>query len=1190
MGRVSSLTPEQRKAAYTLDADCIVSAGAGSGKTRVLVERFLYILSRYGEDPEILERVVAITFTEKAATEMKGRIRRRLAERMEEANRSGRPDEAHRWYRLMVDSERAAIMTIHAFCARLLRDFPVEAGLDPQFAVLDEVEGRLLLRDAVRETLFATGRSGDARLLDWLTGMGISRGIDALAGAIGKMAGYGWTAAALKEITRRDLRRSISRLQRLREESLAECREAGEALMGMKGGKRLQAFQAEWPGLREILVREKDPETLLHPVERILELLKGHWGRNAELLAARNRLREAGERLAEALRGQLIFPIEEETLHSLFPLLEEIEGRYAAAKEERKALDFEDLQIRACRLLEEREDVLRRMRSRIRFLMVDEYQDTNGLQKRLIDLLRRDPDGYPAPGKLFVVGDPKQSIYRFRGADVSVFSRTRQELVTQGGQEVALRANFRSDPRLVRFANGFFSRLMSSDPGEPNYYQKAEACGPSAGEGPCLEYLAVPDPEERAGESARSAEARLIARRIAALIDAGWRPGDIAVLFRAMTDIKRYEQELVRLGIPFHVIKGRGFYDRQEIVDVLNLLRWLTDPSDALALAGVLRSPFCAVSDETLLWLKEAGALGRPESWTEVEEISTVERAKLADFRRLAERAALLMGRIPVADLIEELLVESGYDLVLWATPQGTQARANLEKLIDLARSRKGDIAYSPDLFLEEMELLIDQPIPETEAAVESEGTDSVQLMTIHQSKGLEFPVVILPDLGRRSPGNAGGMEVDEESGLVLRLYHPSGEAMESDRWLKVREKEQRLEREESVRLFYVAVTRAEQRLILSGVPEEHREARKGGEILSSGSWSKWLDAVLGYDRIDWETGCWSLPDGEGDLPIAVWTGEGERGSGDPVRETALDRFLGEESEAEEGEAEEGLADADWMRMQPRGLTERDSVRVSVTQVMMWMNCPRRYYYRYVIGIPSPEEMEDRFEPVDEAEEGDGYSLTPILKGNLVHRMIERCPDEPLSEASLENLFRRVAAEMPISPALVQRGWQEVQPLIRRFLSSRIHREAPRCRKVMKEVPFFIRTSGLEMEGIIDRIQWNEQGEWEVVDFKTNRVSREEALEAAEEYAPQLRLYVLAARREWGVVPSRATLLFLHPGTEVSFPVDSAWMAETEFLLDAAAEGLRRGRSLTDYAPRPGKRCAYCPYRSICEAAGAEQG
>lgn len=1183
-----SLTPEQREAVYALDTDCIVSAGAGSGKTRVLVERFLHILSLYGDDPEILERIVAITFTEKAATEMKGRIRRRLAERLEEAGRLGRREEAHRWYRLMAESERAAVMTIHAFCARLLRDFPVEAGVDPRFVVLDEVEARLLLRAAVEKELFAQAEmTGGSRLLDWLAGLGIARGIDALADMISKMAGYGWTAKALAEITRRNLRQSLSRMQQVREEALIECLQTGDDLMALKGGKRLQAFQAEWPRLRESLIREKDPENLLPPMERTLELLKGNWGRKAELLVIRNRMKEAAGRLAEALRGLIIFPAERETLESLFPLLERIEESYTAAKRERNALDFEDLQVRACRLLEERDEVRRQLCRKIRFLMVDEFQDTNGLQKRLIESLRLHPDGSPAPGKLFVVGDPKQSIYRFRGADVSVFNRTREELLARGGREITLKANFRSDPLLVRFANAFFSRLMSSDPGSPNYYQELEARGETGGEGPYVEYLAVPEKEERHGESARSAEARLIARRIAGLIDEGWRPGDIAVLFRAMTDIKRYEEELVRRNIPFHVVKGRGFYDRQEIVDVLNLLRWLTDPSDVLALTGVLRSPFCAVSDETLMWLKEAGALERPESWTEVEEISAEEREKLADFRRLAERATFLMGRIPVADLMEQLLQESGYYLVLWATPQGSQARANLEKMIHLARSRKGESAYSPDLFLEEMELLIDQQIPETEAPLESEGTDSVKLMTIHQSKGLEFPVVILPDLNRRSPGGTGAACVDEEAGLILRLYNSLGEPMDSPRWLKAREKEQRLEREESVRLFYVAVTRAEKRLILSCVPEEHKEAKKGGEILSSGSWSKWLDAVLGYDRIDRESGRWSLSDGEGDLSISVWSGDEEKDFEDHWQETALDRFLTEWTAGREAREREEPVDEDLTRMQPRGLTERDKVRVSVTQMMTLMNCPRKYFYQYIIGITSPEATEDRSDP-DEGEEAGGYALSPTLKGNLVHRIIELCPDKPLKTEQLVDLFRRVAMEMNLSPVLLHQAWEEIEPLIRQFLSCRIHREAPRCRKVMKEVPFFIRAAGLEMEGIIDRLQLNERGEWEVIDFKTNTVTPRKASEAAEEYESQLRLYVLATRREWGINPSRATLFFLHPGVEISFEVDNAWVAETDFLLEEAAEGLRRGGSVADYAPRPGKRCSYCAYRFICEAVKAE--
>ena len=428
-------------------------------------------------------------------------------------------------------------------------------------------------------------------------------------------------------------------------------------------------------------------------------------------------------------------------------------------------------------------------------------------------------------------------------------------------------------------------------------------------------------------------------------------------------------------------------------------------------------------------------------------------------------------------------------------------------------------------------------------------------------------------------------MGVDEEAGLAVRLYAPSGEPLDTDRWLRMKEKEQRLEREESVRLFYVAVTRAEKRLILSGTREEHKEAKNGGEILSSGSWSKWLDAVLNYDRIDWEAGRWFLSDGEGELTIGVWSGDEEKMTVGQVRASALDRFL---EEADGGEPDEP-DDDDWRRMRPRGLTERDRVRVSVTQMMMLINCPRKYFYRYVIGMPSLEETEDRtsWADVTEEEEG-GHFLSPILKGNIVHRMLELFPGGDPAEERLVSLFRRVATEMKLFPALFQQAWAEIEPLIRQFLSGRIYREERHCRKVMREAPFFVRTAGLEMEGIIDRLQWNERGEWELIDFKTNDVTPQGALEAAEEYRAQLRLYVLAARREWGIVPDRATLFFLRPGVEVTCEVDKAWIAEAETLLKAAAKGLKRGRNLAEYAPMPGKRCAYCDYRLICEAAGVK--
>ncbi|PTX64426.1 ATP-dependent helicase/nuclease subunit A [Melghirimyces profundicolus] len=1176
------MTPDQTRAVESLDTDCIVSAGAGSGKTRVLVERFLRILEEHGEDPDILERIVAITFTEKAATEMKDRVRQGLKDRLENARKRDDTEAADRWYRLLTEAERTRITTIHSFCTRLLRDFPVEAGVDPGFSVMDETEAGMLLRETVEASLPRVTElpdPGRTHLEQWISHWGVEGCIPWVMEACHRMAGNGWDPGDLLHRTRSHLHLTAGKLQ-------AEWRERREALlmladplMHLKGGKKLQTFQRDWPGLSLEILEAGNPADLISPLEELGKLLQGNWGKKTEITAPRDRLKEEVQELLNVATGLTLMPVEREMSEAMGSLLAEVHQRYVRAKRERSALDFDDLQTRAIHLLRDHPKVLDRVRDSIRFLMVDEFQDTNDGQKKLVDLLCGDPASSP-PGKLFVVGDPKQSIYRFRGAEVRVFGETREEIRSRGGREVNLVDNFRSDPALVDFVNLLFGRLMSGDPTSPNHYRETVA-NREPKDGLRVEYLPVPDskacPE---GKDPRDVEAERVARRIRQLLDEGTPPGEIAVLFQAMTHVKRYEKALVRRGIPFYVVKGRGFYDRQEVVDVLHYLRFLADPGDLLSLTGVLRSPFCGVSDGTILALtREPGWEQSPGRWPEIEGIREGERQKLAGFADQLARARRWAGRLPVAELIERLLESSGYRHVLWATPQGKQARANLDKLVHLARGQKHQ-GGSIETFLQSVEewQTVQQ---ETEAAVEPEDGNSVKLMTIHQSKGLEFPVVFVPDLSRSPNVNQSDVTVDREFGLVLLLRGIAGVRGEPFRWRKWKEREQRLEREESVRLFYVAATRAEHRLILSGVPQEHKGGKKGEPILSADTWSKWLDGVFGFDRIDWERENWDL--GEKEVVLRVHPREEEEGDPKPP-EAASPLASGWFEQPEAVSPEESPAREAATAMEPRGWQPVDRPEISVTDIMTLVNCPRKYFYSRILGISFPAGWTE--EPEEELrDEEESFLLTPQRKGEMVHRMIEECPPS-FGDESLEDFWERMMDLFRVNPSVRTEVRRELQPLFEAYRNSRFHRDAHRYSQVEREARFVRVLADLEVEGVVDRLHCTPDGSWELVDYKTNGIRAEEVEATAREYLPQMQLYVLAAREKWGRQVSRATLFFLHPGKEFSWEVDDEWVRQAEEHLAETSRLFLRGQGIEDYSPRPGKRCGYCEFRHFCGAAG----
>lgn len=1166
------LTPAQREAVQSLDADCIVSAGAGSGKTRVLVERFLHILDRFGDDPELTEKMVAITFTEKAATEMKDRVRKGMKERLRHARRQKNVVEEQRWYRMLTESERIRITTIHSFCTRLLQDYPIEAGVEPGFSVMNEVEAQLLLKESVEASLSPMMDCPGANYLEqWMTSRSFERCISTLTDVYSMMVGNGWRPEDLARRTSDHLSMVTRQLEDKWRSGKDSLLLASAPLMDVNGGKKVTEFQSAWPDLKREIVSAGDPKALLPILEEANHLLKGNWGRKEEIVSLRHRMKEHLEHMLEVTQGLLLLPTEQKMTEGICCLLEMVDRRFAQAKQERSMLDFDDLQTRAVRLLREHPDVLNRERDRIQYLMVDEYQDTNDAQKQLVDLLC---EPHACPGKLFVVGDPKQSIYRFRGAEVNVFGQTRKEILSRDGREVVLVDNFRSDVYLVDFVNGLFSRLMSQDRNSPNYYQETIARQDSTGEGR-VEFFSVPDQKACPnGKDPRMIEAAGIARRIRQLIDEGTPPGEIAVLFQAMTHIKKYEQELVRQGIPFYVVKGRGFYDRQEVMDVLHYLRFLADPEDALALTGVLRSPFCGVSDETILALtREKDWMKSLECWMDIREISERERVKLKGFMAHLAKVRQWLGRISVAELIEHLLEDSGYRQVLWATPQGKQACANLDKLVSMARDEQIQPVYSLRSFLQSVEQwqTVQQ---ETEATVEPAEGNSVKLMTIHQAKGLEFPVVFVPDLSRSPNRSDCDVSVDQQAGLVVRLQGITDTSGESYRWLRWLEKEKELEREESVRLFYVAATRAKSRLILSGQPLQHKGIKKGEGIFSAATWSEWLDALFGFCNMPEENGVWALDD-KG-LAMHVWFWKEEESMSPSVETSLLDHSEFPESTVSDPESEDmSVATA------PRGWTPEDRKPISVSDFMLLVHCPRKYFYARILGLFFPERLMERESTDREKEEG--ISLSPQLKGEIVHKMIENI-SEAADETELEDLFSQVMNRFGISTIRRERVKTEIFSHLKTYRNSRLHQNRELNSEMKKEARFIHEWAGLEIEGVIDRLHRTSDGSWELVDYKTNDIEASRVMETAKEYLPQLQLYVLAAKEVWGLDVSQATLFFLKPDQEFSWKVDQQWIQQAKKKLVETADQLRQGKEIGDYPPDPGKQCRYCHYQRICEA------
>jgi ATP-dependent helicase/nuclease subunit A len=870
---LAELTPDQHRAATEPERDVLVTAGAGSGKTRTLVARYLCLLDR-GLRPS---QILAITFTEKAALEMRSRVRAAVSRIAAEL--AGGAASA-RWAELEAEMEAARISTIHSFCAELLRAHPAEAGIDPRFGVIDEAHGAALKGEAI-EAALARALADSAELPPGLTLMRLD-GLRSLLAEMLPLAPEMGTAEATPEallapvrqamaafVERADVRQAVAELDRLRAAGRL-LEDAGPAL-----APRVEALLAAWDELLEALAHQGTAVAAQALFRLRREHLKGGTGKaTSRAKGAVAELKALYDAEVDPWLGgrESADPPPDPELETLLaaaaPWLSELVRRaaaaYHAALDERHVLDFDDLEIGAVRLLSQ-PAVRERWRQRLAAVLVDEFQDTNARQNAIVAALCGERSG-----SLFVVGDARQSIYRFRGADVTVFRRLHRVIDAQGGLTVTLDRSFRTHHGLLRAFDALLAQVMGTADDGPAFevpYQplRAEHATPGRGQSgvraPYIELILGGGADAEAG---RRVAAGALAERLWALRAAGeireW--SEVALLFRASTGFAAYEAGLEAGGIPSVTVAGRGFYDRPEIRDVLGLLRGLAEPWNDAAVAGLLRSPAVGLSDAALFRLRWPPGATAPRPLRlalagPLDGLSSTDQAQARRARRLVDELAPQVDRLSVAELLKRLIDATAYRAVLATLPQGRPWR-NLDKLLEDAH-QSGLVRVGE--FFEYLAMLREVGAREGEAGVETAG--AVQLMTVHKAKGLEFPVVVLADAGHRGRADRAAAYLLPDGQLAV---WPAGNAATplAVRW--AHHQEELADQAETRRLLYVAATRAQDKLLVSG----HVSGRTA---------SGWLAALLAAaGDIDWQglpPGEWrqfALPGGE---PLGVWLADG---------------------------------------------------------------------------------------------------------------------------------------------------------------------------------------------------------------------------------------------------------------------------------------------------------------------------
>ena len=1117
-------TPAQERAIHCIDKNVAVSAGAGSGKTRVLVQRFLHLVSRGAARPEdrVLPReILAVTFTRKAAAEMRDRIRQGIEAKLKEGQ-----DRAY-WEQQLKGLDQAQIGTIHSFCSSLLRTNPVECGLDPDFTVMEETDHDEFLATEVRNRLryllhgqdpaacLLCDEYGSRSLLEQTVAL-MQKGFTITEG----------TTAAQYEAFAAEADREAERLQSVITRDFADACSKGNRAVLDKNLEQIHIALAN--------ITEQENLDFLQSVNKNLK----RTGKNKNDV----------DRVKRGLDLVVSRPLSLKAL-SLAPAWEtyllRMQENIRKKKQELGLLGFDDLEDMALALLEDHPDVLDKCRRQYRYIMVDEFQDTNERQRRLVYLLCGGKKDVLQGNRLFVVGDAKQSIYRFRGADVSVFARVRNEITAAGGELIPLNDNFRTVDSVLQLCNEVFPNLMGTEETRDVYYEPLQ---PHREEGPQPEFCMHCYAKDFPAEEARQAETDRLASRLAALHKDGLAYGDMAVLLQNMTHVSLVTEALRQHGIPCAVVDGRGFYDRIEVQDMLNLFAFAVNPHDNLNLAAILRSVYVGLDDETLTRIHLALCKMDVSLWDFLQQ----EQVPLnAAAQASVQRAVSLLCQILAAgsvlnlpDFCRELQKLLHPEAILALQRDGEEQLANLRKFFRIANEFSTQKQGGVEEFVTRMTQL--QKLNNREAAATVEAGDAVQVMTVHKSKGLEFPLVAVPFLEAPFPKDKRKSAFHPTLGLGISLRDAGGKMVPGMVLEQIKEENETKEREEKVRLLYVAMTRAKDRLILSGTRKDTKDPS------AATHWLNWLDQCL-----------------EGNDALTV------------REEIRVENSAGTEAGEKDSSAAGSLpAEIRMSLLQGTAPLEnyggRAMNRFSASSLQTYETCPRRYYYQYIETVP----------PLDTREQ-QGRSLPPDVLGTLVHQVLEKYAKWRMQNRFAEDdgvwseYYREAVEELAGGRFDLAK---EAEIMLRDYLHSELYQSFAAKQKFAEYEFRMLLQDGdgsFTITGYIDAVAETGRGELAIIDYKSGQPPREG--EVSKGYAWQLTLYKMAVEHLLRIMGkpffnvTKAALHYLRNRSEWVLP-EKDYRQE---IMDVCRE-IAGKKTEEDFAVIT-EHCSYCPFAYMCK-------
>ena len=1163
----------------TFDTTVVVEAGAGTGKTAVLVTRTItWILDggwsvhadgdRGAEEVavQVLKRVLALTFTEKAAGEMARRVGEALKDIIDGKRVLGMPDDPFpgiepddlkaRAKACLVHQDRLLVTTIHAWCRRLLAAHPVQAGMHPKFEV--DAEG-LIRRDVVDDVIgewvgqaFGDDGDEDAQLLAT-----DGYGPEAIWDALETLAESGVTASDIDPDPFAEARFPAAREDL--SQALHPLIEATRPFVEAGSGLKIAYHSATWlvvlgdeletsSGFESVhSILESDEASAA--INRIATWSKGTFnkGETAALLMDETAVAEAAAVFMANINvwNAFEFDLMPRAARVLRTLLEDMRRRL----DEHGVVSFSDLIAQAARLLEQ-DRVCDRVREELDLLLVDEFQDTDRRQYDIVGRIAL--EGHPRPS-LFLVGDPKQSIYGWRQADLAAYDRFLARVrETDGVEPLVLSVNFRSVPPILQEVERIMLPTMRKCEGLQPEFQPLQASEKRAAEAvfdkgdrrPVEQWVSWSRGADKSfsatpAERARDIEAEAIARDIKQLHDdqkVKW--SSFGILFRARSALEKYLRPLRDAGIPFQVEGDREFYRRREVVDVVNLVRVIIDPNDHLALVGFIRSPMVGVPDAALvpLWQQALPAhmseLDRePEAMTQVRDaIAAAARTvpddaagveQVAGWEHALTEAARAVAslRRSLAEDAADLFVERLRGLLLSETLEGARYLgahrvANLDQVFRKIFEALTRAGAGPETVLRELKGRVEDIRPEKTAAVGDDDVDAVRIMTVHMSKGLDFGHLYLPDLHRvgRDGGSDGTRVVVTDEGQEASLM-----GMPSARWGRVKAHERDIRTAESVRLLYVALTRARDRLVMLG-------RWSHPDKLGDGVPKSMIDLVAR------RPGTW-------DPLLRRWITDPEAPPFEDDEHGVRWRLLPDTRGLEHADVErpdheldvQGIAarSAQWIAAAPAA-----AARAAIPRVKAASSASHEAFLD-----TARDRSEDDRDPVPASLEPSETRRFAREIGTAVHGVLEELDLDGDQDQECVRALQRIPLELAnlVPPDELEQATEMARTLVAKLADSQLMGKlfALSDHVVGREVPLLHneKGDGPTVVGAIDLLYRDPgSGEYVIADYKTDRVPDDEGLQSrARTYRAQGEAYIRAVQDALGLEnPPRFELWFLH--------------------------------------------------------------